>query len=113
MSSTNPDPPASDRRAYLRHPRTLETLWTLLGVATSDLAEGQLVDVSASGVGLLLARHFEAETALMIRLPTKTQGWHSYLVRVKRCVRVTKGLYQVGCAFVKPLAEDELQAHLL
>jgi hypothetical protein len=112
---TPTDSPAfepSERRAFIRHARRLETLWTYLGLDSNYLTGGEVFDLSTTGVGLVLDTTFTADTTLVIRLPTATLGWSSHLVRVKRCDEVRPGRFRVGCAFVKPLAEAELNALL-
>lgn len=110
----DPDPTlqTSERRGYVRYPRRLDTLWQLLGLAPRDLAGGQLLDVSTGGVGLLVDRSFPAGTSLLIRLPTARRGWESHLVRVRRCEPTEDGRFLLGCQFIKPLAPEQLRAHL-
>lgn len=115
----NPVPPADqplpqtyERRAYVRYSRTLDTFWQCLGLAPAELTSGQVFDLSATGVGLLLEQEFRIGITLVIRLPTSTRGWSSHLVRVKNCQKMEDGRYQVGCAFVKPLSATQLQGHL-
>ena len=113
MDLTEPDLPQTfERRAFVRYRRRLETLWAYLGVGTPDLTSGEVFDLSSTGVGLVLDRAFPAGTTLVLRLPTKTLGWSSHLVRVRRCDEVTPGLFQVGCAFVRPLSAGQLQSLL-
>jgi hypothetical protein len=103
-------PQSSERRAWIRYPRTLDMLWQFLGVAPREMASAQVFDISATGLGLVADEPFPLETILVVRLPTKTQGWNSHLVRVKHCQPLETGLFQVGCAFVRPLQPDQLRA---
>src|SRR3954452_16386001 len=103
MLDTGDAPQTFERRGFIRYPRTLETLWQFLGLPPRDLAGGEVFDLSAAGVGLLVDRPFPEDTTLVLRLPSATLGWVSHLVRVKRCTEVGPNHYQVGCAFVKPL----------
>jgi hypothetical protein len=113
MPPTEPDQQElHERRAYLRYPRRLETFWTYLGLGATDLAGGEVKDLSNTGVGLVLDQPFAPETALLLRLPTASQGWSSHLVRVKRCAEERPGRFHVGCAFIKPLSDAELQSLL-
>ena len=112
MASTSDSPQTFERRAFIRYRRPLESLLGLLGLTPRARVEGQVFDLSSTGVGLLLDHDYPIESALILRLHTATQGWCSHLVRVKRCTEVTPGHYQVGCAFVKPLSVAQLQAHL-
>ena len=103
---------AFERRAFVRHPRKLETLWQFLGLPTRDLTSGQIFDLSATGIGMFLDKEFEVGSALVIRLPTATLGWMSHLVRVRRCIEVRPGVFQIGCTFAKPLNVNNLPSHL-
>jgi hypothetical protein len=84
----------------------------MLGVAREDVTSGQVFDLSATGVGIIAEQPFPANRVLVLRLPTTTQGWSSHLVRIKHCAAVGDGVYQVGCAFIKPLSVSQLQSLL-
>ena len=105
-------PQPLERRAFVRYSRRLDALWLFLGVSSPDLASAQLVDLSATGVGLVVDRPFPAHASLALRLPTITLGWSTHLVRVQRCVEAGAGQYQIGCTFVKPLSATQLQGFL-
>ena len=105
-------PQTFERRAFVRYARRLDSLWLFLGVASRDLADAKLSDLSVTGVGLIVDRAFPVHTSLAIRLPTITQGWSTHLVRVKRCVEVRAGQYEIGCTFVKTLSATQLQGFL-
>jgi serine/threonine protein kinase len=70
-------------------------------------------DVSAGGVGVLLARRFEPGTDLSIELVVGTSGPPQRLpARVVR-VQVERGGYWIhGCAFDPPLGDEQLEALL-
>ena len=105
-------PQTYERRAFVRYARRLDARWLFLGVASRDLTSAKLVDLSVTGVGLIVDRAFPVHTSLAIRLPTITQGWSTHLVRVKRCVEVRAGQYEIGCTFVKTLSAMQLQGFL-
>ena len=112
-SALDPDLPQTyERRAFVRYPRRLDALWLFLGVSTRDLTGARLVDLSTTGVGLIVDQPFPFGTSLAIRLPTVTQGWSTHLVRVKRCVEVSAGQYEIGCTFFKSLSAAQLQGFL-
>lgn len=107
-----PSTPAAERRAYLRYARRLETLWNYLGLGLQDLTSAVVLDLSRTGVGLILDRPFHPRDTLVVRIPTTTQGWLSHLVRVQHCTCLAEGRYQVGCSFVRPLSQEQLSNHL-
>src|SRR4051812_45572779 len=96
-----------ERRAYVRHRRRLDIVWQMLGLSTRDTVSGRVIDVSQSGLGLTVDQPFAEESVLMVRLPTKTRGWSSHLVRVRHCRPNGPGSYKLGCVFVKPLSEEQ------
>jgi hypothetical protein len=104
----------ADRRAWIRHPLSLGTTCTV-DTAVHGGDEGQeswpliVQDVSAGGVGLLLARRFESGTVLSIDFaPTPDAPPRSFAVRVVRVRSDGQGHWAHGCAFPAPLAEHEL-----
>ena len=105
-------PQTYERRAFVRYARRLDALWQMLGLADHGLVSAKLVDLSVTGVGLILEQEFPIHTSLAIRLPTVTQGWSTHLVRVKRCLALRNGTYEIGCTFVKPLSATQLQGFL-
>ena len=105
-------PQTFERRAFVRYARRLDALWLFLGVSSRDLTDAKLVDLSVTGVGLVVGQAFPVHTSLAIRLPTVTLGWSTHLVRVKRCVAVSDGQHEIGCTFVKPLSATQLQGFL-
>jgi hypothetical protein len=103
--------PAIERRTAPRYRCTLEGYYRPLGDDTSWLWWlATVVDISVKGVCLLLTRKLEPDTLLSIELENTTSHYQRTLLA--RVVHVTgqpgKG-WRVGCAFAKPLSEDELQ----
>ena len=70
-------------------------------------------DVSASGIGVLLARRCEPGTELSVEVATgpNRPGW-SLPVRVVRVRKDNYGHWMHGCAFLAPLDQPELIALL-
>jgi hypothetical protein len=68
---------------------------------------GQVRDVSALGVGFLLARRLELSTLLEIELSNR--GMHQLiLARVVHVEAHQAGLWLIGCAFTTELTDEEL-----
>lgn len=109
LNGTPELPQTFERRAFVRYPRTLDTLWEVLGLRARDLTSAALFDLSMTGLGLVTDRAFAVHTTLVIRLPSTTGGWSTHLIRVKRCVEVGPSSFQVGCTFVKPLSVTQMQ----
>src|SRR5260370_32977156 len=58
----------ADRRAAQRHTCTLQPFWRVAGEEEADSLLAGVRDVSASGIGLLLAEPVKPGTALVINL---------------------------------------------
>jgi hypothetical protein len=103
-------PARPERRAAARHPCTLET--TCLQATDGETAwDAQVIDISATGVGLLLKRRFEPGTLLSFRLegPSGTQSFNA-LARVVHARRQPSGGWLLGCALVGELDAAQLRA---
>ncbi|MBN9521888.1 protein kinase [bacterium] len=104
-----------DRRASARHLLKVGTVGAVESALHGGAEEAwPLVvhDVSATGVGLTLARRFEAGTELAVELQTGPEAAKRFPVRVVR-VQPDRGGYWVhGCTFGAPLAEAEVAALL-
>ncbi len=67
-------------------------------------------DLSTGGLCLVLGRRFEPGAGLAVEAPAVDDGSPStLLVRVVNVRAVGPGSWALGCAFVSPLSEEELQ----
>ncbi len=111
LAAAGPD----DRRTSARHMLKVGTVGAIESALHGGAEEvWPLVvrDVSVSGIGLTLARRFEAGTELAVELQTGPEGSKRFPVRVVR-VQPDRGGYWVhGCTFDPPLAEGEVAALL-
>lgn len=111
-----PPPPGSDRRAFVRHPIGVGTFGSVDTAVyggsgeTEELWPLVVRDLSAGGIGVLLARRFELGTELTIELSTGPDEPRRLATRVVRIVPESVGHWVHGCAFRNPLTEEELDA---
>jgi hypothetical protein len=105
----------AERRAWVRYATTLETICEPIAALTVDETEcgwpARVRDLSAGGVGLSLERRFEPGTILLIELATG-QDEPSFVAPVK-VIHATAdgdGHWILGCAFTRPLDEEQVQA---
>jgi hypothetical protein len=123
LSKTSPavlqPTPGANRRAFVRHElgygtcATIDTAVFGGGEETEEIWPLTVRDVSTGGVGVVLARRFEAGTELTIELGTgPTSTPRRVPVRVVRIEPDSVGHWVHGCAFVSKLADDELTALL-
>jgi serine/threonine protein kinase len=116
--TTTPD--ADDRRAYVRYAVGVGSSCTINSSLFDAQSQGDqpeppavwplvVRDLSAGGVGILLARRCEPGTELSIELVTgPNRVIQSLSVRVVRVRKDTHGHWVHGCQFLTPLGEDEL-----
>lgn len=103
-----------NRRAWVRFPMKVGTCGAVdVGVHTQSGAEEMwplvVQDLSAGGMGLLLARRFEPGTTLSIELNVEPNSPpHRFPVRVQRVQQDRAGHWIHGCAFVSPLTDTGL-----
>jgi hypothetical protein len=109
---------ASDRRHWLRFPCNVESVCYTCETIPGERHPARVVNISASGIGLLLACRFEQGALLQFELPAElNQPARLSLVRVVRVLEQSPGMWFHGCEFAAELAEDDLrrllpQAHL-
>ena len=102
----------SNRRAYVRIPMKIGTC----GAVNVDVHGGSeemwplvVQDLSAGGMGILLARRFEPGTVLSVELVEQLNEKPSrFPVKVVRIQRDKAGYWLHGCAFEAPLAAGSL-----
>jgi hypothetical protein len=69
-------------------------------------------NISTSGIGLILTRSFQPGTLLKIELQGSSTGPTCVLASVVHVTPRSQGEWLVGCAFLREMAEDELQSLL-
>jgi hypothetical protein len=100
----------AERRAWIRYPRRLTTIWQLFGSRQEETWTASLFDISQTGVGVIVNRSFPPATVLTVRLQTGTRQFSkTMLVRVKHCSARENGEWLVGCTFVVKLKDSELK----
>jgi hypothetical protein len=100
----------AERRAWIRYrPRSPEVFWQPFGSQGQELFTGEVLNVSARGIGLVLDRIVAAGTVLVLKFSKTDLKARPQLVRVKH-VHSLGGKFKVGATFVVPLGEEQLQA---
>jgi len=106
---------AKDHRVWVRYTRSPD----MPGVAETQAGSeqvawsAQIQDISRGGVSLLGNQSFDPGTVLKIDLPNSDQVVPvTVLARVVHTSAKPNGVWALGCAFVKDLREEELQALL-
>jgi serine/threonine protein kinase len=104
-------PPGPERRVHVREVSSKAGSCLPVGGHREDNWPALVRDVSRGGVGLVLARRFEAGTVLQVWLQAgETATPESLLVRVVNSRHLRPRKWLLGCAFATPLDEDEWKA---
>ncbi len=108
--STPPSPPPEgERRAAARQ---LSSLRIACYPAGSGLLERRMVrirNVSRTGIGLIVDRHWQPGIALILELPAE-EGVRSARARIIHATSQPGGTFLVGCSFDNQLTDAEVQA---
>ena len=119
LSVSSGDVPHSrnrERHALVYFPSSQEVYCQPMAAATALESEtrwlGRFRDVSSAGLTLVLRRRFERGTSLIIELSDKAKrrGARSLPVQVVQATPEGKSRWIIGCEFLRPLLEEELQA---
>src|SRR5436190_17839682 len=107
------EPCGDDRRAWVRYPCSLETLYQPgKGRLDHHWWFARVRDISSSGIGLILPQQFPPGTQLAIALHSSEQELSQTLeVNVVHVEPYEGGGWILGCTFVNQLSEDELRAY--
>lgn len=98
-----------DERAWVRHPARGAVEFRVLPGDNGPPRTGQLVNLSAAGVGLILTEALEPGSALTVTLKREDQQPdRSLLACVVYQTRRADGKWAVGCNFLHELSEKEL-----
>jgi hypothetical protein len=104
----------SEKRCFVRYPHTLAIRCRLLGDSGNGGWPATLVDLSRKGAAVEIARECPRGTVLALSVDGLVGRFERpVLLRVSRVKAVSPTLWRIGCTFVKPLSEEELQAVLL
>jgi len=100
-----------DRRVALRYPGNRDASCQTFASA-GGLCPAWVRDISAVGVALLISREFAPGTVLAIELNNTPQGVSCMLrARVVHTLELPPdGRWLHGCAFERPLTDEELRA---
>jgi serine/threonine protein kinase len=108
-----------ERRASLRYSSGMGTI-CVVNASVHDNADAMkdtwpatLEDVSRTGLGLVLGRRLERNTVLTLELTTSGKDAPTLLfARVIRVQAKGFGHWFIGCRFLEPLSDEDLQAML-
>jgi hypothetical protein len=102
----------AERRSAVRYPSQAAT--PCLPVPEGEaLCCARVVDISTTGVGLLVDSYVEPETLLAVELQGEDPGAsYTLVVEVRRATKQGEGEWLLGCSFARELTEAEMRALL-
>jgi PilZ domain len=106
-------PSADDQRTWVRYDCTSTATYERVGEENGQTHTAQVLNVSASGVGLILREPAEPGCLISLSLQGKRGApMRSILACIVHTTVRAGGELAVGCNFIRELAEDELNALL-
>ena len=109
MAANRPPKPAvGERRASVRHVCNLEAVSRPLESPDALCWGARLKSISTGGMGLLLCYPFKVGAFLTVELAATPKA-RALLVKVVHVTDQSDGTWLLGCEFVHPLSEAELE----
>jgi serine/threonine protein kinase len=113
-SEGNPAAPArrrkGEQRATVRYPSDQVGFCNAVGGGKKPQWPAKVQNISAGGLALLVGRRFEPHSTLCVELGGSGQAPCYYLVRVVRVQPRPGRKWLVGCAFARPLSDEEVES---
>jgi len=107
-------PPALERRVLVRQPSRQTLCLSEAETKEEVLWVARMQDICREGVRLLLMRRFEPGSLLRLEVPGKSEDTPLLIqARVIHVVPYPNGSFGLGCAFSRPLTEEELKNLIL
>jgi hypothetical protein len=113
MSQRIPNLPPAERRAWVRYPCSLDLLHRIIDAETECGWWATVLDVSRGGIGLRLPQRIEPGVTLILERPARHgRPGRALPVRVVASTAAAEGGWRLGCQFVYPLSEQDMEALL-
>ena len=108
------DAPVIHRQASVRYAPSVKATCLVVAMAKETFGPAKILDISATGVSLLLNQPFETGTLLAIELSNSDGSFtRLQLVRVVHCQELGTSNHVVGGSFGSALTGDDIQSLLL
>jgi hypothetical protein len=102
-----------DKRTHVRFESSVRATYQRVGDPAPESRDAQVLNISATGVGLMLTEGTSPGSLLHLTLHGKQgQPMRSILACVVHSTERASGEVAVGCNFIRELGEDELHALL-
>jgi len=103
---------SSDQRTWMRFPSKIKAAYQPVGGNDSSKHPAEVLNISASGVGLIVSRSVETGTLLSIDLapPALNARPRTMLACVVHATSQSPSEWALGCNFIHELGDEDLQA---
>jgi sulfate permease, SulP family len=102
--------PLIRRRIWPRYKFRLATLARVTLAETSETPGAWLVDLSMTGLGLLMSQPLAAGTSVIVKIKSVSQGVpYELSARVAHATAQTDGHWLIGCTLETPLSAEQLE----
>ncbi len=102
--------PHSDQRTWMRFRTDRRAIFQKVGGVENQNFTAQVINLSASGVGLCVAIPVDNGTLLSVRLEGSDGEARTILACVVHVAHQEGGDYALGCNFIRELSEEDLKA---
>jgi hypothetical protein len=98
-----------DQRTWVRFPCQLRATFQKVGDGEEDLREAQVINVSASGIGLEVADEIEVGSLLNLHVVGKQEREKTLISCVVHAAPSSGGRWSLGCNFIRELNESDFE----
>jgi c-di-GMP-binding flagellar brake protein YcgR len=103
-------PAADDQRLWERFPCQVKAMCHLVGAGESPPLSAQVLNLSATGIGLLVQQAVGTGNLLSVELvPLSGKPSRTMLACVVHATHQTEGTWALGCNFIRELSEQDLR----
>jgi c-di-GMP-binding flagellar brake protein YcgR len=98
-----------DQRTWMRFPCEVKANFHKIGEPDQHVHEAQVMNISASGVGLEVTEAVEVGALLNLHITGKQGHERTLITCVVHASRTDDGKWKLGCNFIRELSESDFQ----
>jgi c-di-GMP-binding flagellar brake protein YcgR len=102
-------PSSADQRTWNRFPCQVQATYQVVGYEETPICRAQVLNISASGIGLLVERAIEMGSLLSLELQKEGGGAARTILACVVHANQEEGRWALGCNFIRELTEEDLQ----
>jgi|SRR6516225_2521223 len=102
--------PPGDRRTWKRFPCQVKATYQVVGYEETAICQGEVLNISASGIGLLVGQPIELGSLLNLELQQANGASTRTILACVVHANEEGSRWVLGCNFIRQLTEDDLEA---